>query len=58
MFLKDLNEELEAIIEETSIDNVFGFVQVVGQDSLTRFEKNEKNDTNKKYRRSNPFRCS
>ena len=43
MILKDLKEEVEAIIEETAIDNVLGYVNVVGQDSLTRFEKKEKN---------------
>jgi hypothetical protein len=29
MLLKDLNQELEAIIEETSINDIFGFVNVV-----------------------------
>lgn len=43
MILKDLKEEVEAIIEETVIDNVVGYVNVVGQDSLTRFDKKGKN---------------
>lgn len=43
MILKDLKEEVEAIIEETVIDNVLGYVNVVGQDSITRFEKKGKN---------------
>lgn len=47
MFLKDLNEELDAIIEETFIDNVFGFVNVVWQDSLIRFDKKVKNKYHK-----------
>jgi cell fate regulator YaaT (PSP1 superfamily) len=42
MILKDLNEELEVITEKTDIDNVFGYANVVGQDSLTRFDKKEK----------------
>jgi hypothetical protein len=37
IILKELNEELKAIIEEKSIDNVFEYLNVVGQDSLTRF---------------------
>jgi cell fate regulator YaaT (PSP1 superfamily) len=42
MILKDLKEEVEAIIEETAINNVFKFANVVGQDSLTRFNKKGK----------------
>jgi cell fate regulator YaaT (PSP1 superfamily) len=48
MILKDLKEEVEAIIEKTAIDNVFGFVNVVGQDSLTRFNKKGKNKHKKR----------
>jgi cell fate regulator YaaT (PSP1 superfamily) len=48
MILKDLKEEVEAVIEETAIDNVFGFVNVVGQDSLTRFNKKGKNKHKKR----------
>ena len=43
MILKDLEEEVEAIKEETGIDIVLGYVNVVGQDSITRFEKKGKN---------------
>jgi cell fate regulator YaaT (PSP1 superfamily) len=39
MILKDLREEVEAVNEEKAIDNVFEYVDVVGQDSLTRFDK-------------------
>ncbi|MFT5824512.1 MAG: hypothetical protein ACI8ZM_005780 [Crocinitomix sp.] len=45
--LKDLKEELEVITEKTDIDNVFGYVNVVGQDSLTRFDKERKNKDKK-----------
>jgi hypothetical protein len=38
IILKDLNEELKAIIEERSFDKVFGFVNVVEQDSISRFD--------------------
>jgi cell fate regulator YaaT (PSP1 superfamily) len=48
MILKDLKEEVEAIIEETAINNVFEFVNVVGQDSLTRFNKKGKNKRKKR----------
>tara|TARA_R110000823_G_scaffold223818_2_gene351878 strand:+ start:15468 stop:16553 length:1086 start_codon:yes stop_codon:yes gene_type:complete len=48
MILKDLKEEVEAIIEETAIDNVFGFVNAVGQDSLTRFNEKGKNKHKKR----------
>jgi len=48
MILKDLKEEVEAVIEKTAIDNVFGFVNVVGQDSLTRFNKKGKNKHKKR----------
>jgi hypothetical protein len=49
MILKDLKEEVEAIIEKTIVDNALGYVNVVGQDSLTRFDKKEKN----KYKKRN-----
>jgi cell fate regulator YaaT (PSP1 superfamily) len=39
MVLKDLKEEVETIIEEKAVDNVFEYANVVGQDSLTRFDK-------------------
>ncbi|MFT4521275.1 MAG: cell fate regulator YaaT (PSP1 superfamily) [Bacteroidia bacterium] len=48
MILKDLNEELEVITEKIDIDNVFGYVNVVGQDSLTRFDKKGKNKFKKR----------
>ena len=47
MILKDLNEELAAIIEKTSIDYVFEFVNVVIQDSISRFEKKRKTKHNR-----------
>jgi cell fate regulator YaaT (PSP1 superfamily) len=43
MILKDLKEEIEVLIEEELVDNVFGYVNVVGQDSITRFDKKGKN---------------
>ncbi|RTY91458.1 hypothetical protein EKM01_06660 [Flavobacterium sp. RSP46] len=49
MILKDLKEEIEIIIEEPAIDNFLGYVNVVGQDSLTRFEKKR---TNKHIKRN------
>ena len=48
MILKDLKEEIEVIIEEPAIDNVLGYVNVVGQDSLTRFEKKRTNKHKKR----------
>jgi cell fate regulator YaaT (PSP1 superfamily) len=48
MILNDLKEEVDAIIEKTDIDNVFGYVNVVGQDSLTRFDKKGKNKHKKR----------
>ena len=48
MILKDLKEEVEAIIEEKALDNVFGYVNVVGQDSLTRFDKKRRNKFKKR----------
>jgi cell fate regulator YaaT (PSP1 superfamily) len=48
MILKDLKEEVEAIIEETVIDNVVGYVNVVGQDSITRFGIRREKNKNKK----------
>ena len=39
MILKDLREEIEIITEEPAIENVLGYVNVVGQDSITRFEE-------------------
>ena len=42
MILKDLMEEAEAIIEEPVIDKVLDNVYVVGQDSISRFEKKRK----------------
>jgi cell fate regulator YaaT (PSP1 superfamily) len=43
MILKNLKEEVEAIIEEKVIGKVAGYVNVVGQDSITRFDKKGKN---------------
>jgi hypothetical protein len=48
MILKDLKEEVESIIEEKALDNVFGDVNVVGQDSLTRFDKKRRNKFKKR----------
>jgi cell fate regulator YaaT (PSP1 superfamily) len=48
MILKDLMEEAETIIEEKALDNVFEYLDVVGQDSLTRFDKKRKNKHKKK----------
>ena len=48
MILKDLKEEVESIIEEKALDNVFGYVNVVGQDSLTRFDKKRRNKFKKR----------
>ncbi|MGK0426833.1 MAG: cell fate regulator YaaT (PSP1 superfamily) [Ulvibacter sp.] len=48
MFLKDLKDEVETIIEEKGVDNVFEYLNVVGQDSLTRFDKKKKNKRKKK----------
>jgi hypothetical protein len=42
MILKDLKEEVEAV------DNVFEYLNVVGQDSITRFDKKRKNIHKKK----------
>ena len=51
-------------MEKPNRSKVLDNVTVVGQDSITRFGdkkkgkiyiKNETNDTNKKYRKSNPF---
>ncbi|WP_415374035.1 PSP1 domain-containing protein [Patiriisocius sp. Uisw_017] len=47
MILKDLKEEVEAIIEEAAINNMYKFANVVGQDSLTRFNKKGKNKRKK-----------
>jgi hypothetical protein len=44
MILKDLEEEVEALLEETTVAIVLGYVNVVGQDSITRFEKKGKNN--------------
>jgi cell fate regulator YaaT (PSP1 superfamily) len=49
MILKDLKEEVEAILEKKIIDNALDYVNVVGQDSLTRFDKKGKN----KYKKWN-----
>jgi hypothetical protein len=43
MILKNLKEEVEAIIEEKVIGKVAGYVNFVGQDSITRFDKKGKN---------------
>jgi hypothetical protein len=43
MTLKDLNEELEIITMNTDIYNLFGYENVVGQDSLRRSDKKGKN---------------
>jgi hypothetical protein len=48
MILKDLKEEIETIIEEKAVDKVFEYLNVVGQDSLTRFDKKRKNRHKKK----------
>jgi cell fate regulator YaaT (PSP1 superfamily) len=48
MILKDLKEEVETIIEEKALDNVVEYLDVVGQDSLTRFDKKGKNKYKKK----------
>ncbi|MDA0732545.1 MAG: PSP1 domain-containing protein [Bacteroidetes bacterium] len=48
MILKDLKEEVETIIEEKALDNVFGYVNVVGQDSITRFDKKGRNKFKKR----------
>jgi cell fate regulator YaaT (PSP1 superfamily) len=50
MILKDLKEEVETIIEEEALDNVFEYLDVVGQDSLTRFDRKGKNKYKKKRR--------
>ena len=42
MILKDLMEEAEAIIEEPVIDKVLDYVNAVGQDSISRFDKKRK----------------
>lgn len=42
MILKDLMEEAAAITEEPDIDKVLDYVNVVGQDSITRFEDKRK----------------
>ena len=42
MILKDLMEEAAAIIEEPVIDKVLDYLNVVGQDSINRFEKERK----------------
>ena len=39
MILKDLREEIEVITDEPATENVLGYVNVVGQDSITRFEE-------------------
>ena len=46
MILKDLREEIEVITYEPATENVLGYVNVVGQDSITRFE--EKTNKHKK----------
>jgi hypothetical protein len=48
MILKGLKDEVETIIEEKADDNVFEYLNVVGQDSLTRFDKKRKNIHKKK----------
>ena len=50
MTLKDLMEEAEAIIEEPVIDKVLDYLNVVGQDSISRFEKKRKTKHKKRYR--------
>ena len=50
MILKDLMEEAAAIIEEPVIDKVLDYVNVVGQDSITRFEKKRKHKPKKRHR--------
>ena len=42
MILKDLMEESETIIKEPVIDKVLDYLNVVGQDSISRFEKKRK----------------
>jgi cell fate regulator YaaT (PSP1 superfamily) len=42
MILKDLMEEVETIIEEPVIEKDLDYVNVVGQDSISRFEKKTK----------------
>ena len=36
MILKDLREEIEVITEKPAIENVLGFVNGVGQDSMIK----------------------
>jgi cell fate regulator YaaT (PSP1 superfamily) len=48
LILKDLKEEAEDVIEETAIDKDFGYVNVVGQDKITRFDKKRKKKRKKK----------
>ena len=50
MILKDLMEEAAAITEEPVIDKVLDYVNVVGQDSITRFEKKRKHKPKKRHR--------
>ncbi len=49
MILKDLMEESETIIKEPVIDKVLDYVNVVGQDSISRFEK--KRQTKHKHKK-------
>lgn len=48
MILKDLMEEAAAIMEQPVIDKVLDYVNVVGKDSITRFEKKRKHKPKKR----------
>ena len=50
MILKDLTEEEAVIIEEPVIDKVLDYVNVVGQDSISRFDKKRKYKQHKSNR--------
>ena len=50
MILKDLMEEAAVIIEEPVINKVLDYVNVVGQDSISRFEKKRKHKPKKLHR--------
>lgn len=50
MVLKDLMEEAAVIIVKPNIAKVLDFVNVVGQDSITRFEEKKKNKKKRKKR--------
>ncbi|MBC7721704.1 MAG: hypothetical protein H7068_06730 [Pedobacter sp.] len=49
MILKDLSEEIEILSDEPANKNILGYVNVVGQDSITRFEEKKTN----KHKKSN-----